>query len=86
MAGLLTNYGDGSGFGYGDNHVERIGEVAGRLVLVHRPFPVVSVGCQLMSVSEWQKAWREVANTHSVSVDEAEVEEMIKKAMKAIGD
>jgi len=64
-------YGDGfgDGFGYGDGEATT---TAGKYVVaIHRPYGVISAGCQAGTLSWWRERWEEIARDEGVSMDEA---------------
>lgn len=89
--GHSGDYGYGDGYrgddarmdGFSHLHdcaVTVIGRVDGYTVDLIDPFGVVRIGCQAMTIEEWQRDWRELASANHVAVDVATADELFARA------
>lgn len=94
---FFGGYGDGCGNGYGstvdgtgggDSEVsglatKRLGTAVFFDVFL-LPCGVAKIGCKTLTINEWRREWRRVANENNLSVSEARVEELLDKAAKLL--
>lgn len=83
---------NGYGYGYSDGYFDtgdgivigEIDEICGvdscYDVTLLVTFGVVKVGCQVMTIAEWRKQWREVASKEEISVPEAVAHRLLRVA------
>jgi hypothetical protein len=76
-------YGYGDGYGHGDGDGYGHGEIIGKLrvdeIEIIREFGVLRIGCQVRTIADWRKNWREIAEANEVEITANEVAELIKK-------
>lgn len=73
-------YGCGYEYGYGEiSPTQFIGAVGGYPIDLVILFGLVRVGCEILSLNEWKKQWREIAENNNVSISEAEVRLILEK-------
>ena len=88
LRGTLTpGYGDGSGYGYGsrDGYGSVIAEVGGYKMLARPgPWQLIGVGCHVHTLPHWREHWREIANAEGVRIDDAEAQQLLSLAERAV--
>ncbi len=79
-SGYGSGDGDGSGYGSGYGYGQKLARVGEHEVEVIREFGVVKVGCQVHTISEWRRRWKQIASDHEVNVTQAEVDGLLSLA------
>jgi hypothetical protein len=64
--GFGSGLGSGSGFGFGSG--KKLGAIGEHTVRLLWPWPVVAVGCEVWSINEWCKDWRQIAEDAGIEV------------------
>jgi hypothetical protein len=70
----------GNGCGYGEiSPTQLIGEVSGYPIDFVILFGLVRIGCKMLSLNEWKKQWRAIAENNNISISETEVRLILEK-------
>jgi len=67
-SGFGHGHGFGSGFGFGHGHGEEVGEISGYKVRWLQEWSVLVIGCEVHTLSTWQREGEDIARRHDVEV------------------